>query len=179
MKRYEGMFLYDTTALHDWPALEGETRRLLDRINAEVEALVKFDERKLAYPIKGRKRGAYVLTVFQADPTKITQLEHDANLSEPLLRMLVLRNENTTDSVVAELKAHPPDQPWYPTTADGRRGGEDRMDGGRGGRDGGWRDGGGGGWRDGGGGGGWRDGGRDGGRRRESVEAPEIDAVES
>ena len=65
MKRYEGMFLFDSAGARDWAAIDQEVRRLLGRISAEPLVCVKFDERKLAYEIKRRKRGTYVLTYFK------------------------------------------------------------------------------------------------------------------
>ena len=95
MKRYEGMFLFDTAVLRDWPSIEQELRRLLERIGAQLLVAVKFDERKLAYEIRRRKRGTYVLTYFEAPPEKIVDLERDARLSETVLRLLVLRADQT------------------------------------------------------------------------------------
>jgi small subunit ribosomal protein S6 len=162
LKRYEGMFLFDNSIAHEWPAIETEVRRLCDRIGAELQVCLKFDERKLFYEIKRRKRGTYVLTYFNADPMKIGELERDAQLSEAILRVLVLRNPTVTDQQVAELKARPADMPLQPVSGDLRRGDDEGRDGYRG--RGGWgRD------RD----RGPRDHGRDGDRRpRESEGGP-------
>lgn len=126
MRRYEAMFLFDNTVGFDWPAVEQEVRRLCGRIGAELHVCVKFDERKLAYEINGRKRGTYVLTYFDAPPEKIGELERDARLSESILRMLVLRNDSVSAERLAELKAWPADKPLAPL-GDGRR--EDRGEG--------------------------------------------------
>jgi small subunit ribosomal protein S6 len=127
------MFLFDNTSVHQWTEMETEVRRLCDRIGANLEVCLKFDERKLAYEIKGRKRGTYVLTYFEADPDRITDLERDARLSEILLRTLVLRADHLTEARLAELKEHPAEQPLQPIAGDGRRGdfprhGRDRAD---------------------------------------------------
>jgi small subunit ribosomal protein S6 len=116
------MFLFDNTTMHQWSDIEAEVRRLIDRIQAELLVCVKFDERKLAYEIKGRKRGTYVLTYFDAEPDRITDLERDVRLSEVVLRVLVLRAEKLTEERLAELKALPADQPLQPMAGDGRRG---------------------------------------------------------
>ena len=122
MKRYEGMFLFDNTAVHEWSDMEAEVRRLFERIGAEPLVCLKFDERKLAYEIKSRKRGTYVLTYFDADPERMPDLERDARLSEVILRALVLRADKLSEERLAELKAHAPDQPLQPMSSDGRRG---------------------------------------------------------
>lgn len=143
MKRYEGMFLFDSAAVHDWAAMEKEIRRLLERIGGNLLVCVKFDERKLAFEIKRRKRGTYVLCYFEAPAEKITDLERDAHLSELLLRHIVLRTE-ITEEKLAELRKHPVETPLSPAGSDRRhdddrggdrydRGGGDRYD--RGGGD--------------------------------------------
>ena len=122
MKRYEAMFLFDNTNVHQWAEMEAECRRLFERIGANVLVCVKFDERKLAYEIKGRKRGTYVLTYFDADPERIDDLERDGQLSELILRLLVLRVDKLNEEELAKLQAHPAEQPLQPTSGDGRRG---------------------------------------------------------
>jgi small subunit ribosomal protein S6 len=122
LKRYEGMFLFDNTNVHQWPEMDAEVRRLCERIGANLQVCVKFDERKLAFEIKGRKRGTYVLTYFDADANRIADLERDARLSELILRMLVLRADHISDARLAELKALPPEEPLQPLSSDGRRG---------------------------------------------------------
>lgn len=138
MRRYEGMFLFDNTVAHDWKAVEQEVRRLCERIGATLQVCLKFDERKLFYEIKRRKRGTYVLAYFDADPSRIVDLERDARLSEVILRALVLRSENATDEKLAELRSRPADQPLQPVSGEFRRGEEDA--GGREQRGGGRRD---------------------------------------
>ncbi len=141
MKRYEGMFLFDSAVAREWPSVEQEIHRLCNRINAELLVCVKFDERKLAYEIKRRKRGTYVLTYFDAPPERITDLERDAELSDLVLRSLILRASHVPEERIAELKTWPAETPLQPIS-EGRRhedGGErrgreggDRREGGRG-----------------------------------------------
>lgn len=126
MKRYEGMFLFDTAVARDWPTIEAEVRRLCERIGAELVVCVKFDERKLAFEIKRRKRGTYVLTYFDAPPERIADLERDVQLSEVVLRALILRADNLTEERLAQLRAHPADTPLTPLAGDGRRHDDDR-----------------------------------------------------
>jgi len=121
VKRYEGLFLFDNSVAHEWPAVEQEVRRLCDRIGGELQVCLKFDERKLAFDIKGRKRGTYVLTYFDAAPERIVDLERDARLSEMILRTLVLRTDKVSAERIAELKAWPADTPLTPVSGDGRR----------------------------------------------------------
>lgn len=96
MNQYEAMFLFDPTFGNNIEDCETEIRRLMDRAKAEILFCKKWDERRLAYRIKGRKRGVYVLVYFKAPTSNITPLERDAQLSENILRLLVLRAEGVT-----------------------------------------------------------------------------------
>lgn len=96
MNQYEAMFLFDPTFASDIGAAKAEAERILGRASAEVVYLEKWEERKLAYEIKGRKRGVYVLAYFKCAGDKIAGIERDARLSEPILRALVKRAEGIT-----------------------------------------------------------------------------------
>lgn len=95
-KQYEAMFLFDPGFAGDLANAEQEIRRIMDRAEAEIVLCRRWDERKLAYEIAGRKRGVYVLTYFLADPSRIRGLERDVQLSESVLRVLVLRADGLT-----------------------------------------------------------------------------------
>ena len=97
MRTYEAMFLFDTTFAADFSKVEQEIGRLMERADATIIKNRKWDERKLAYEIKGHKRGYYVLTFFKSLPEKIVGLERDAKLSEVVLRMMVMRADYMTD----------------------------------------------------------------------------------
>ncbi len=96
LRQYEAMFLFDPTFGSTFENCEQEIRRLLERAEAQILFCRKWDERRLAFKVNGRKRGIYVLVYFQACPTKIHPLERDARLSEHLLRLLVLRADGLT-----------------------------------------------------------------------------------
>ncbi len=109
MKSYEAMFLMDAALATDWPAAETEVKRILDRASAKVLGLKKWDERKLAYQIGQNKRGLYVLAFFEADADKITGIERDVQLSEKLVRVLVIRRDRLTpEDVEKAMAAAPP-----------------------------------------------------------------------
>ncbi len=112
MKAYEGMFLFDPAAAAEWSNVEAEINRLIERAGGKLVACRRWDERRLAYEIRGRKRGCYVLTYFRAPGDRIGSLERDAQLSEQILRCLILRVDHmTTDEemrTAAEKLPEPP-----------------------------------------------------------------------
>jgi small subunit ribosomal protein S6 len=50
-----------------------------------------WDERKLAYPIKGHKKGVYWLTYFRMEGPNLTALERQCEITDDIIRKLVLR----------------------------------------------------------------------------------------
>ena len=94
-KLYEGMFLLTqgaTSAGAD-QAL-GIVRGFLDQVNAEVITCYRWEERKLAYPVAGQKRGTFFLTLFRATPDSIDKIERECNLSEDVLRVMMTRADH-------------------------------------------------------------------------------------
>ncbi len=104
MKTYEGMFVLDAGG-GDFEAAAEPVRQVLDRLQAEVLALKPWDERRLAYPLRGRKRGLYVLTYFRADPARMGELNHEVQLSEKILRAMVLSADHVKEE---KIKAETP-----------------------------------------------------------------------
>lgn len=105
MNQYEGMFLFDPTFGASFENCEAEVRRLMERAGAELLFCQKWDERRLAYRIQGRKRGVYVLTYFKAPSEKVASLERDVQLAENILRVLVLRAEGITPDAMEKALA--------------------------------------------------------------------------
>ena len=96
---YEGLFLVDSgEAAADWKGINDTIEKILARADAEIVSTKKWDERRLAYDIDGKSRGTYILTYFRGDPSKIGAMERAVQLSEQIMRMLILR----TDKMSAE-----------------------------------------------------------------------------
>lgn len=92
-RKYEGMFLIDNThANKDWDAVVKGVHEILQKHNAEIVSTEKWGggERKLAYKIKGQKRGTYLLVRFNAPTGAITPIKQDCTLSEIILRSLII-----------------------------------------------------------------------------------------
>ncbi len=96
IQQYEGMFLFPQSVTSDLEAAAGHIREILERHQGAIESLVKWDERRLAYDIKGNKRGVYFLCYFKAPTAQLAEIERDCRLSERLLRSLITRADHLT-----------------------------------------------------------------------------------
>lgn len=94
---YEAMFLIGQAAAANLPEVLDHIKDIFGRAGAEVIAMKKWDERRLAFEIKKQKRGLYILTYFRAQNTAITGIERDVNLSEKILRVMILRADHLTE----------------------------------------------------------------------------------
>jgi small subunit ribosomal protein S6 len=89
---YEGMFLLDSAkAAVNWDESVKHVHGILTKHNAEIVASRQWDERRLAYPVKGHKKGTYLLTYFKADGSDLKEIVADCHLSDLILRELILK----------------------------------------------------------------------------------------
>jgi len=92
MRRYELTVIFPT----EEAAQAAGREHLLSDLSAngaEIEKADELGDRDLAYEIKKRTRGKYVLFVIKADPAKITVLDRIFKLNANLLKFLFVRIE--------------------------------------------------------------------------------------
>ena len=93
---YEGLFLFSQAQAGSLQAAVDHLTDILSRAKAEMIALRKWEERRLAYEIKGNKRGVYFLVYFRAPVSALSGIERACNLSELLLRSMITRADHLT-----------------------------------------------------------------------------------
>jgi small subunit ribosomal protein S6 len=102
-KLYEGMFLIDSAeAAKDWDGIIETITKMLAKIDAEIISLRKWDERPLAYKIRKCERGTYLLSYFRAEGPRIHELERDVELSERIVRAMILNGDHLTEADIAK-----------------------------------------------------------------------------
>jgi small subunit ribosomal protein S6 len=88
------LFLVDSAlAASDWEGVLGTIRSILEKAGAEIVSIKKWDECRLAYEIKRVSRGTYILVYFNVEGRRISQIERDVQLSERIMRVLILTTE--------------------------------------------------------------------------------------
>lgn len=92
MKLYEGMFLLDNSeARKDFDGVSRHVAGIIAKYGGEVKHSRRWAERKLAYTVKRRDRGTYILVYFDAPPESIVQIKRDCVIDEVILRSMILR----------------------------------------------------------------------------------------
>jgi small subunit ribosomal protein S6 len=101
---YEGMFIFDSNRFsRDHESLPRDIGTFIEEAGGTVEVSRLWEERRLAYPIKGQRKGAYWLTYFQLPTSKVGELTRQCDLKEGILRQLFVR---LPDSLVDPIISH-------------------------------------------------------------------------
>ena len=94
MAVYEGMFILDQGKYsRDPAAVAQQIAALVEQASGTMLAARLWDERKLAYPIKGHKKGVYWLTYFRMPGGNLTTLERQCEITDDIVRKLILKVE--------------------------------------------------------------------------------------
>ncbi len=104
MTLYESMFLLDNAVVREsWNKAKSAVTDTLEKHGAKVRTIRRWDERKLAYSIKNKKRGTFALCYYEMGTENIAPMRREFDLSDRVMRYLILR----TDEVPAtELELH-------------------------------------------------------------------------
>lgn len=91
---YETLFILDSNKYaRDPSGVSGTIPTLIEKLGGEILANRLWMEQKLAYPIKGHRKGTYWLTYFRLDSSKLTEFNRQCRLNENILRNLTLAVE--------------------------------------------------------------------------------------
>jgi small subunit ribosomal protein S6 len=104
---YEAMFLLGAAHATDLDAATKLVRGILERHEGKPIVLKKWDERKLAYEIRGEKRGLYVIAFFTAPSTAVAAITRDVELSEDFLRVMVTKADHLNAEEMAKVEPQP------------------------------------------------------------------------
>ncbi len=95
MKRsYELMYVLNTRL--DEESQQAVTTRIhdtIEKIGGSIDSNEVFGRRRLAFPIQKHTEGLYMITNFQADSKSLKELSRVMNITEGLLRHLVIRRD--------------------------------------------------------------------------------------
>ncbi len=88
---------------------ESEAEALTDQVKGIIEnsgTLLKVDpwgKKRLAYPIRKRSEGYYVLYIFESAPSFVAELSQSLRVIETILRYMVVQYEDDIAKLKSEL----------------------------------------------------------------------------
>ncbi len=106
---YEGMFILDSNRYaRDPGGVSGKVEELIKEAGGSLLVSRLWEERRLAYPIRGHRKGTYWLSYFRVSGEKITGLNRQCQITDEILRHLVLKVD---PRIVDTLVSHATDDP--------------------------------------------------------------------
>jgi small subunit ribosomal protein S6 len=89
---YEGLFILDSNRYsRDAAGISNQISEMITGAGGEVLASRLWEERRLAYPIGGHRKGTYWLTYFRVNTDRLTGINRQCRLNENIVRSLFLR----------------------------------------------------------------------------------------
>ena len=103
------MFILDSNRYSRDPAgVSGQIPDMVRKLGGEILVSRLWEDRRLEYPINGHRRGTYWLTYFKLDSTQLPTLNRQSQLSETIVRNLVIKiHPRLVDAVVEHAKLGP------------------------------------------------------------------------
>ena len=103
-RRYEVVYIFDSSL--EEPAVTERLGRFHALLGEGTEVAVNhWGKRTLAYPIRRKDTGYYVIAQFAAAADKLPEFERALKLDESILRFLMVLAENETPTVRVPLAA--------------------------------------------------------------------------
>lgn len=98
-RTYECMLLLDNREVRNgWQSLKDSVAGLFTKHGAEIVSSKRWDERRLAYPIKGQQRGTFLLTYAKCDTQQLAGIRRDLQFNESVMRSLLTLCEEVPQS---------------------------------------------------------------------------------
>ena len=103
---YECMLIYNSNSYARDPAVVGgKISKIVGNCGGEILVSRLWNEQKLAYPIKGHRKGTYWLSYFRLDSAKLTEFNRACRLEDDIIRSLTLRvDPRLVETLVAHAK---------------------------------------------------------------------------
>ncbi|MBE6020137.1 MAG: 30S ribosomal protein S6 [Firmicutes bacterium] len=94
MKKYEVMFILDSSLADEQKAALIDMAKAVIAENGEVTKEDVWGVRKLAYPIEKKFDGYYVVLEFNANPELPKELERKLRITDGVMRQLIICKED-------------------------------------------------------------------------------------
>lgn len=90
-RTYECMCLLDNREVRKgWQPLKDAVTGLFTKHGAKILSSRRYDERRLAYTIRGQHRGTYLLVYFAVDTQALAAIRRDMQFHEAVMRSLLV-----------------------------------------------------------------------------------------
>ncbi|ABK18861.1 30S ribosomal protein S6 [Syntrophobacter fumaroxidans] len=117
MRKYETFFIIDPDLPDEvTAAVDEKIKSVVGANGGDVVSYVPWGKKKLAYPVKKRSRGLYVLMEYAGDSRLVAELERNMRLDERVLKFITVKLDDRYDPekeaarMAANLPSFPEDE---------------------------------------------------------------------
>jgi small subunit ribosomal protein S6 len=105
MRKYETFFIVDPDLSEDvTAAVDEKVRTVVTNNGGNVLTYTPWGKKKLAYPVKKRTRGLYVLMEYAGGPELVAELERNMRLDERVLKFITVLLDERYDPAKEEAR---------------------------------------------------------------------------
>jgi small subunit ribosomal protein S6 len=103
------MFILDSNRFgRDPDGISGQLADFIQKAGGEILVSRLWEERRLAYPVKGQRKGTYWLIYLSLDSLQLAGLRRQLDITEVVLRYLFLKiDPRIVDALVAHAQSAP------------------------------------------------------------------------
>lgn len=102
---YEIAVLYHPDLEIDLEKAEAKVAKIITDNGGTVEAKDAWGKRKTAYPVQGHEHAVYVFYTVAIEPTAVQKVEASLNITDEVIRFLIVRPDEKALSKAAAFKA--------------------------------------------------------------------------
>lgn len=93
LKKYETIFIINPEVGEESTKALVEKFKSMIEASAQIENIDEWGKRKLAYEIKDKTEGYYVLVNFSSEPSFPAELERVYKISEEILKYIIINKD--------------------------------------------------------------------------------------
>jgi small subunit ribosomal protein S6 len=108
MRQYEAAYILDPSLEEAEQTQQIERfRGIVEGLGAEVQYVDRWERRRLAYEVKGRREGYYVFMIFKGTPAAEAELTRVLGITDAVIRHMIVRvEESIAERNIADARAH-------------------------------------------------------------------------
>ncbi|OGP62813.1 MAG: 30S ribosomal protein S6 [Deltaproteobacteria bacterium RBG_13_53_10] len=112
MKNYESIFIMDPDLEEDQAqSVIEKIKGIITQTQGEILKLEDWGKRKLAYNVRKKPRGHYILIHFSGPPVTLSELERNFRVMDTVIKFQSVRLDETLPSVSeAPIPEEPPEE---------------------------------------------------------------------
>lgn len=105
MRKYETFFIMDPDLPDEMTsAADEKIRGIVTAQGGMVISYEPWGKKRLAYPVKKRSRGLYILMEYAGGPTLVAELERNMRLDERVLKFITVKLDDRFDPAKEEAR---------------------------------------------------------------------------